>query len=787
MLRISKLCILPCLLALLAVPAVGADQPLDKPTNLDLEEGTVGQVPDDWWAARSTHYGYTVSLRANDSDNGERCTSGERCASIVGDGDQGGFGNLMQSIDATAYRGKRVRLRGSVRTLGAGKAQMWLRVDRPERRRGFFDNMGDRPIVSASWQDVEIVGDVDADAEDLNFGLMFLGQGEAWFDAVSLEVVGESGLGNVPARALTPRGLENLEAFARLQGLVRFFHPSDEAADADWEELTLVGVDHVEPAADAQELAERLQQLFAPVAPGVEIATTPFAAEPSTAEPTTAEPSTAESSTVEPPAGATHYRVWYRLGYGTGSPRSVYQSHRLDAALEAPSDTLLPRKDKRLEQAPRPGEVHSVDLGGGVHARVPLTTFRDAEGTLPRATAEPVKSSKPNSFLAGGNDRSTRLSNVILAWNIFEHFYPYFDVVPGDWSATLGDSLRRAAEDPDAEAFTRTLEWLVADLHDGHGGVYGSGGTARASLPVLWDWVDGALIVTRVADDLEGVDLAPGDRVHSIDGRPVAEALEAVGAQISSPTPQWRRFRALGQLGQGSLGKAVELVIQRTGSEPHTIRLERSTPAEPLVEPRPEKISEVEPGVMYVDLDRVSTIEFEKAIPRLAEAKGLILDLRGYPRAISTIALSHLIDEPISSAQWHVPIVVRPNDPNREFRVSSWDVQPAEPRFRAKTVFLTDGRAISYAETYLGMVEHYHLAEIVGGPTAGTNGNVNPFGLPGGYQLTWTGMRVLKHDGSRHHGVGILPTVPVQRTRQGITEGRDEVLERGLELVRPTD
>jgi len=56
--------------------------------------------------------------------------------------------------------------------------------------------------------------------------------------------------------------------------------------------------------------------------------------------------------------------------------------------------------------------------------------------------------------------------------------------------------------------------------------------------------------------------------------------------------------------------------------------------------------------------------------------------------------------------------------------------------------------------------------------------------VPGGYRISWTGMKVLKHDGSRHHGVGILPTVPVTRTAAGIAAGRDEVLEAGLAEVK---
>jgi C-terminal processing protease CtpA/Prc len=44
---------------------------------------------------------------------------------------------------------------------------------------------------------------------------------------------------------------------------------------------------------------------------------------------------------------------------------------------------------------------------------------------------------------------------------------------------------------------------------------------------------------------------------------------------------------------------------------------------------------------------------------------------------------------------------------------------------------------------------------------------------------------VLKHDGSRHHGVGIQPTVPVARTIQGVAQGRDELLERAFKVVGP--
>ena len=83
----------------------------------------------------------------------------------------------------------------------------------------------------------------------------------------------------------------------------------------------------------------------------------------------------------------------------------------------------------------------------------------------------------------------------------------------------------------------------------------------------------------------------------------------------------------------------------------------------------------------------------------------------------------------------------------------------------------------------MGIVEHYDLGTIVGGTTAGANGNVNLINLPGsGFRITFTGMRVIKHDGSQHHLVGIQPDVAIEPTLAGIREGRDEVLEKGVEV-----
>lgn len=98
----------------------------------------------------------------------------------------------MQTVNATAYRGKTLRLRAWLRLDAAtrdDKAQMWFRVDLPNRQVGAFDNMDDRPVQSFTWMPAEIVVRVAESAKTLNFGVMSIGKGRAWVDGVTLEIV----------------------------------------------------------------------------------------------------------------------------------------------------------------------------------------------------------------------------------------------------------------------------------------------------------------------------------------------------------------------------------------------------------------------------------------------------------------------------------------------------------------------------------------------------------------------------------------------------------------------
>jgi hypothetical protein len=124
-----------------------------------------------------------------------------------------GVGNLMQSIQAGQFAGKRVRLSAWIRTRDLmGFVQLWLRADARSVMR--LDNMADRALgESKEWRRIESVMDVPADAFALAFGVFVRGPGTVWLDHFMLEVVSS----DVPTTKLA---LESAIPEAQLSGRV---------------------------------------------------------------------------------------------------------------------------------------------------------------------------------------------------------------------------------------------------------------------------------------------------------------------------------------------------------------------------------------------------------------------------------------------------------------------------------------------------------------------------------------------------------------------------------------
>jgi len=270
--------------------------------------------------------------------------------------------------------------------------------------------------------------------------------------------------------------------------------------------------------------------------------------------------------------------------------------------------------------------------------------------------------------------------------------------------------------------------------------------------------------------------------VTAFDGVPAGSRLKDV-MSLQSGTEAWKSERAASELARGPKDSKVTLAID-DGASPRTVSLAFSG-AKPPSPKRPDEVAEVEPGIWYVDLTRVSMEKLTPALGSIASARGVVFDLRGYPTDAGKGILGHLLSAPESDRWMHVAKIVGPFGEAAGWRDFGWDLTPATPRIPGKVVFLTDAFAISYAESVMGYIADRKLGTVVGFRTAGTNGNVASCPTPGGFRIHFTGMRVTGHDGkSVRHLAGFRPDVPVEPTVEGLRAGRDEVLERGLAEAR---
>lgn len=104
-----------------------------------------------------------------------------------------GFGTMMQSVEATEYRGKRMRLSGYVKTRDVvGWSGLWMRVDDgsdPPRVLA-FDNMQSRGLTrTTDWTPCAVVLDVAREARSISFGILLSGEGTVWLSELRFQPV----------------------------------------------------------------------------------------------------------------------------------------------------------------------------------------------------------------------------------------------------------------------------------------------------------------------------------------------------------------------------------------------------------------------------------------------------------------------------------------------------------------------------------------------------------------------------------------------------------------------
>ncbi len=566
--------------------------------------------------------------------------------------------------------------------------------------------------------------------------------------------------------------IDYLTTFGKVYGYVKYFHPSDEAYAIDWKQFAVYGAAEINKCNNKEDLIETLDALFKPIAPSIVFTDENYFTD-------------YDFNLVKPDKSHTYcLTFWQHQGVSFGMvefeyPNSPYESRRAIMNCDSINSQLF-------DYNPNIENILSISIGSGLHCQMPMVLYRNSVGTFPKADAKLLNELKSKIIYRSNspNNLSVRLGNLINTYNVFQHFYPYFDVVDVNWALELRKALKRSFSDKDGKDHLITLQKFTAPLNDGHLSVNSK--YNYVFIPqIAWEWIEGRLVITKVLD--KKITLQVGDVVTHINGTKANKYFEEVKSRISAATDGWRNYKAEINSLLGSENTVISVRVNdknidltRDLNYYHSMHLFKSNLKEYDI---------LDDVIFYLNIELIRTDVINELLPKLETCKAIIFDLRGYPTHSSFELIPHLLQINDTTTGWiQTPLVVFPN----QEKIVGYDIFDYKEYVKAKNPFLgdkkiiilTNGQAISASETFLAYIEGYKLATIIGQPTAGTNGVYNNFDLSGDYRIFFTGMKVLKQNGSQHHGIGILPDIYVEKTIKGVKEGRDEFLEKAIEIAR---
>ncbi|MFF2450765.1 S41 family peptidase [Neobacillus sp. NPDC058068] len=556
------------------------------------------------------------------------------------------------------------------------------------------------------------------------------------------------------------REYSNIDAFSKVYGYVRYFHPSDEGAQLNWERFAIYGISKVKNAKSESELKARLEELFLPIAPTMGIYY--------------------KNEKIKMPKNIKNGEVVAWQHYGPPEDPDLYKSKRVTANLSAGKYTL--EKEKLFSSFPKINETINNSISDQLVCSIPLVLYKDITGTLgsSQVSRDNFKMLMESIEKMDRNDSSenenVRYAGVIVTWNMLNHFYPYFDVTDSDWENQLGIALKDASDDKNRNDYISTLLKLMEKTKDGHATFsFDQFKLKEKRLPIILDMVENNVVVTVASQDSP---FNKGDIVLSINGKGSQELVEELSKEIPGSV-QWKTYRALKEITNFDtatikIRRGEQLLELNTKST--QIRLDEFG--------REDTFKEVEDGVFYFDLGKDVQSKFEENIDVLSNAKGIIYDLRGYPSfPLMQKVVGHLTEKPVKGPILRVMQTIYPDQENVTFDEVRVTIESMKPFFEGKVIFLSYAGTGSRPEYFLGYIKDNHLGQIIGHPTAGADGEIQNYSIPGNLNGTMTGMVVLNADRSQTHTIGILPDVEVKRTLEGVSKGKDEYIEAALKLI----
>jgi len=381
-------------------------------------------------------------------------------------------------------------------------------------------------------------------------------------------------------------------------------------------------------------------------------------------------------------------------------------------------------------------------------------------------------------------DTEHRILGAFRLWAVIHYFYPYLPLI-GDWDAAFAEAIPQFIAAKDAAEYAKAAMAFDAHVEDGHSGVYGPAvyeAIPFGFIPIAVKYVGSDL---AVIDPMDVAGLHKGDVIVGINGEPIADRVARLRPFVTASTAAARadRIAAVALRGKPKEASTIE-VRDASGTRSVTVT-NAATPPRP--ESKEPAYRSLDGNIGYADLTRLEVVDVDKMFDVFANTKAIVLDMRGYPHGTAWAIAPHINTRHAKVGATFRRRQITGAETSEESAAGFFFEQllpvADKPLYRGKVVVLIDDRAISQSEHSCLFFEAANGATFIGSTTAGANGDVTSFPLPGGLTVFFTGHDVRHADGRQLQRVGIQPDVPVEPTLAGIRAGRDEVLERAVAFI----
>lgn len=704
------------------------------------------------WHDRWNQVGYTLSPDSVIKAGGKYSMKIE----LTGAKTDENFGCIVQEIPVN-FKGNQVTLKGKMKLENVkGAAGLLLRIDSKDDMLQ-FDNMGQRRISGTQdWQEFTITLPLDADeARYLYIGAVLQGSGKIWVDDFSL-TVDTTAIGDVNFQPLkfykadydkefdngsrieinevNERMTDNLYQLGKVWGFLKYYHPAVAKGDYNWDYELFRVIPKVINTQDKTERDRVFLEWINSLGPILEINNSAIP----------------ESITV---------RIQPELGW-------ISDSKNFSSELIS--------KLQEVKNAKRTDTSYYI----GMYEYVGNPKFKNESNYTDIAL-----------------DDGHRLLALFRYWNMVQYFFPDKHLIGEDWNGVLKEFIPLFIKGKtDAEYHLNAVK-LITRVNDSHANVWGydkflEDFRGKYMAPYKITFIEEKPVVTGTfqhgANNFDKASgLNTGDEIISINGKSSADIVKGMlpttpgsnrAAQLRDIA--WKFLRSGDSVLNIKFVRNGETMSQKVqcylyASYDYTSFYNKSSVG--MWKMLDNNIGYLYPGKMKND-------SLEAIMSKLKDTKGIVIDFRCYPSDFLVFTLSkYLKPLPSPFVRFTMGSIQQPGMFTESELLYCGDTNANS--YKGKIIIIVNEETQSSAEYHTMAFRTAPNAKVIGSTTAGADGNVSAIYLPGKIFTYISGIGVLTPEGKETQRVGIIPNVEVKPTIKGFRAGKDEVLEKAIELI----